>query len=64
MANVPTTVLVDWFEQRGQLQDLRAKSHLSDSDERQVWSLLNELVAVADDIVASVAPNGLGPAQR
>lgn len=64
MANVPTNLLVNWFEQRGQLQNLRAKPHLSDSDEHQVWSLLNELVAVADDIVASVAPNGLGPAQR
>jgi len=58
MANVPTTVLVNWFEQRGQLENLRAKSHLSDSDEHQLWVLLNELVATADDIVASVAPNG------
>ncbi|AGB27134.1 hypothetical protein Mycsm_07035 (plasmid) [Mycobacterium sp. JS623] len=64
MANVPTNLLVNWFEQRGQLHDLRAKPHLSDSDESRLWLLLNELVAVADDIVASVAPNGLGSAPR
>lgn len=48
-------LFADWFPQRDELCDLRAKPDLSEADEALIWTLLNELVALAADIVGCFA---------
>lgn len=56
-ASVPADLFTDWFPQRDELSDLRAKPGLSDADDGRIWTLLNELVALADDIVGCFVPD-------
>lgn len=56
-ASVPADLFVDWFPLRDELCDLRAKQELSDADDARIWTLLNELVAMADDIVGDLIPD-------
>lgn len=56
-APVAASLLTDWFPLRDELCDLRAKPDPSDADDQRIWTLLNELLDIADDIVAGFAPD-------
>jgi hypothetical protein len=57
-ARAPLTALLsDWFTTRDRLYELRQKTDHTYREADQLWADLNELVDIADDVVAILVPD-------
>lgn len=50
-------ILAKWFPLRDKLCGLRDRDSLTDSDDECIWGLLNDLVVLADDLIAADVPD-------